>query len=137
METSSSNLAGGIFQTEWGLLQHKVPPFKFDNLTRDENKTLKSLSLNKAIVIKNADKGGAVVVLNTTDYIKEGLRQLSDPNFYSDTPTDLTHTNTEYINAYINANIDYALPHLWAWTYLTDLSNVNFIHIYPPEVQNL
>ena len=101
-------------QNEIGLLQNKVPPSKFDNLTRDEKKTLKSLSLNKAIVIKNADKGGAVVVLNTTDYIKEGLRQLSDPYFYTDTPTDLTHTNTEYINAYINANIDYALPHLWA-----------------------
>ena len=29
------------------------------------------------------------------------------------------------------------IHNLWAWTYLTDQSNVGAIHIYPSEVQNL
>ena len=93
-------------QNEVDLLRHKVPSSKFHNLTRDENLALKSLSQNKAIVIKPADKGGAVVVLNTTDYIKEGLRQLSDVNFYIQTPTDLTHTHTEDINTFLKTLLD-------------------------------
>ena len=59
---------------------------------------IRSLSSNRHIVIKPADKGGAVVVMNTTDYINEGLRQLSDQNFYVETESDLTHTHTEDIN---------------------------------------
>ena len=93
-------------QNEVDLLRHKVPPSKFHNLTRDENLALKSLSQKKAIVIKPADKGGAVVVLNTTDYIKEGLRQLSDVNFHIQTPTDLTHTHTEDINTFLKTLLD-------------------------------
>ena len=43
---------------------------------------IEELKNNKEIIIKPADKGSAVVVKNTGDYIKEGLRQLSDENFY-------------------------------------------------------
>ena len=37
------------------------------------------------IIIKPADKGSAVVVLNKKDYIAEGMRQLSDTKFYKKT----------------------------------------------------
>ena len=37
---------------------------------------------NKDIVIKPADKGGNIVIMNTEDYIKEGLGQLTDHNYY-------------------------------------------------------
>ena len=40
------------------------------------------LRKNPEIVIKKADKGSAVVIMNTTDYLREGYRQLSDGNFY-------------------------------------------------------
>jgi len=39
---------------------------------------LKSLKTHKDIVIKAADKGGAVVVWGTDLYQKEALQQLSD-----------------------------------------------------------
>ena len=39
------------------------------------------LSQNPDIVIKKADKGSAIVVMNTKDNLREGYRQLSDPNF--------------------------------------------------------
>ena len=50
------------------------------------------LKQNTDIVIKPADKGSAVVIQNKEDYIKEGLRQLSDQNFYQEVPDDLTGT---------------------------------------------
>ncbi len=37
---------------------------------------------NEEIIIKQADKGKAVVVQNRSDYLKEGFRQLSDNRFY-------------------------------------------------------
>ena len=60
-------------QNEIDLLSHKVPTTKYHNLTVAEKSALKDLSNNKAIVIKPADKGGAVVVMNTLDYINEGF----------------------------------------------------------------
>ena len=38
------------------------------------------------------------MVLNTIDYINEGLRQLSDDNFYIETDTDLTNQHKTQIN---------------------------------------
>ena len=40
--------------------------------------------------ITNADKGGAVVIQDTEDYIKEANRQLSDTTFYKKHQIDLT-----------------------------------------------
>ena len=93
-------------QNEVDLLSHKVPKNNYHNLTRSENVAIRSLSSNKHIVIKPADKGGAVVVMNTTDYINEGLRQLTDPLFYIETESDLTHTHTEDINNFLKFLLD-------------------------------
>ena len=66
---------------------------KFDrdsNRTKDEFTAIKSLRTNNDLIIKPADKGSAIVVMNRTDYIEEGLRQLSNTDFYEETPNDLT-----------------------------------------------
>ena len=34
------------------------------------------------IVIKQADKGGALVIMDSKDYFEEGMRQLNDRNYY-------------------------------------------------------
>ena len=47
-----------------------------DNLTKEERKGLKTLKENPHITIKKAYKGSAVVGMNTTDYLREGYRQL-------------------------------------------------------------
>ena len=51
---------------------------------------LKSLRNRTDIVIKPADKGGAVCVWDRTLYIKEGEKQLSDTRFYKKLEHDIT-----------------------------------------------
>ena len=59
-------------------------------MSKQERIGLKSLKDNPDIVIKKAEKRSAVVVINTTDYLREGYRQLQDTNFYQGIPEDIT-----------------------------------------------
>ena len=73
-----------VFQRAFkdGLLKSKIKTKGPQNLTKEQMIGLNELSSNPKIVIKKADKGSAVVVMNTTDYLREGYRQLNDPRFY-------------------------------------------------------
>ena len=62
-----------------------------NNITKPETLAIKELAQNKHIIIKPADKGGSVVILNRNYYLEEGFRQLSDANFYSEQQNDLSH----------------------------------------------
>ena len=73
-----------------GLLNSKTKHARKPNLTREQLSSLRELSDNPQIVIKNADKGSAVVVMNTTEYLREGYRQLSDTKFYTKLQYDPT-----------------------------------------------
>ena len=53
------------------------------NLTREEVTALDQLKKNKTIIIKPADKGSAVIVMDREQYLWEGHRQLNDTNYYS------------------------------------------------------
>lgn len=63
---------------------------QYKNLTKEERNALKDLKEDESIVIKSADKGGATVVMNKTDYVQECLRQLADKMFYEEIPQDPT-----------------------------------------------
>ena len=52
------------------------------NTTKAEGKAMITLKSNKNIIIKPEDKGGAIVIQNLTDYIKEGERQLANTQHY-------------------------------------------------------
>lgn len=52
------------------------------NLTRQEQKSLETLRRLPSIVIKPADKGSAMVIMDRTDYVHEAQRQLQDPTYY-------------------------------------------------------
>ena len=71
----------------------KYPKIPNHNITIEERKALNSLAKDTNIVIKPADKGCAVVVWDRTKYIQEGLRHLSDVNFYVETDSDLTSSH--------------------------------------------
>lgn len=70
----------------------------YQNLDQNSKASLKSLARDPSLVIKQADKGGALVVWDKAAYIKEGHRQLSDTNFYR----RLDHDPTEKFNSLIN-----------------------------------
>ena len=60
----------------------------YSNLLSDEQDALKRLKVYRDIVIKEADKGGAVVVWGRSDYCEEAYRQLRDNQVYELMDTD-------------------------------------------------
>lgn len=88
------------------------------NTNQLEFEALTTLRNNPDIIIKPADKGGAIVILNKADYIKEANPQLSNSDHYLPTPTDPTPRFQKEINKYIDFCVQTdALP-LEALTYL-------------------
>ena len=83
------------------VLKYKKKERHDPNLTEKESQALLNLSRNQNIVIKPADKRGAIVIMNTKDYIKEGLRQLSDTNFYQELPRNPTQRTSAEIQRFL------------------------------------
>ncbi|XP_024859281.1 uncharacterized protein LOC112450144 [Kryptolebias marmoratus] len=54
-----------------------------NNLSPEENIALEQLIKNPNIIIKPADKGSSIVILDREQYLWEGKRQLLDTNYYS------------------------------------------------------
>ena len=79
----------------------------FDNLTPVERTALQSLRSNEDIIIKPADKGSAVVVMDKSAYIREAVRQLSDDRFYSKSDKDPTKQFSDEITNELNNMYDY------------------------------
>ena len=53
-----------------------------DNLTKGEQKALEELSKRDDIIIRNDDKGGAIVIMDIDRYISKAQRQFNDENNY-------------------------------------------------------
>ena len=51
------------------------------DLSKDEKVLLKDLSKRDDIIITNADKGGAVAIMDVNDYVTESKRQLTTHNY--------------------------------------------------------
>ena len=77
------------------------------NTTKNERKTMKSLKNNQNIIIKPADKGGAIVIQNKEDYIKEGERQLANKEHYIELE-DYNKTRKEFIKQ-VSKTLDWTL----------------------------
>ena len=106
------------------LLHTKINSKNTPNLTKEEFEGLDTLRKNPHIVIKKTDKGSAVVVMNTTDYLREGYRQLSDPNFYVKKATDTTSE--------ISDKICEVLTRMKTKNLITE-KNFDYLHIKNPK----
>ena len=69
---------------------------------KNETDALEQRSQRDYISITKADKGGALVVINVDDYIRDANRQLSKINFYKKIPNDPTQCNRNKVDNTIN-----------------------------------
>jgi hypothetical protein len=72
------------------------------NLTHAHRQSIKQLRNNKDIVIKPADKGGMVCVLNKQSYLNEAFRQLNNTKYYKQIPESLKFELIPQINAILD-----------------------------------
>ena len=68
------------------------------NLTYKEHAAMEEPAKRKDLIITNADKGGAVVIMNTDSYIKEANRHLSDKTSYKQLTQDPTLQHNRMVN---------------------------------------
>ena len=98
-----TNLETVISINELGLSDLEIPRINGRNITPSQKSSISELLSNKSIVIKPADKGGATVIQNRSDYILEGERQLKDENFYKLTDCDLTAKHNSMVTVQLEA----------------------------------
>ena len=66
----------------WTLKSHYKSTTELPNLSSSETLAISQLQKNRNIVIKPADKGSAVVIMDREQYVLEAERQLTDPHYY-------------------------------------------------------
>ena len=73
------------------------------NLQNNQQSALKDLSSNNDIVIKEADKGGAITIINKEDYITDSNTLLEDNSTYHKTTTDMMQTHLNEAKNVLNS----------------------------------
>lgn len=93
-----------------------------DNLTAEHRMAIDSLKNNKDIIIKPADKGSAIVILDKQQYMQEAYRQLHNTQHYVQLPHSLqTQTRVQ---------VQFILQDLYTLHYIT-FKQKNFL-LGPP-----
>ena len=90
------------------------------NLTTQEREALKNLMKNEDLVIKEADKGGRIVVMNKKDYVEECKKQLSNDSFYQKLDSDPNKDYTTEVLQQVNQMKDEAVISDDEYKLLTD-----------------
>lgn len=75
---------------------------KKNNIDDTQRKSINELKNDKNVVIKEADKGSAVVIMNSSHYKDMVLKILDDPNYYEKCPTYSTTNILSKLNKLIN-----------------------------------
>ena len=81
--------------------KHKLR-YNLDIKTRTAMKKLKE---NKNIIIKKADKGGGIVIMNTSDYVEKIHTMLADPETYEKVDNDKTQQIWTACNQLISSTL--------------------------------
>ena len=94
------------------------------NISEELRRAIHQLRTNKNIIIREADKGSCIVLLNTKDYIKEGYQHLEDTTTYKPLPEDRTPQLCALANEALERHIK-----LGAWSRNLE---ANFVHSTQP-----
>ena len=105
----------------------KRPP---TNITKHEIQSLHLLKTDNDLIVKPADKGGAIVIWPKDSFLKEAYRQLNDSNHYRKIPHDptpeiLTETKKLAYNLYKSKIIDNT-----TYKFLTTDTRARTPHLY-------
>ena len=103
--TGSANLEMYININEMDLGKCRYSVNNKQNLTTKEKQSLKNLAKDRSIIIKPADKGGAIVI-HTLAYLKEANRQLSDERTYTKLDRDPTKEFQSKIDEKLKEHVD-------------------------------
>ena len=66
-----------------------IAPNTENNLSTRQRAAMKELSTNANIVVKEADTGGAITIINTSDYITDCVLLLNDTKTYQTTSSEI------------------------------------------------
>ncbi|XP_076455795.1 uncharacterized protein LOC143290328 [Babylonia areolata] len=86
--------------------QLRPRPLKYSNLSTAEHKALTELRKRTDIVVKPADKGGAITVWHRDLYVEEAKRQLDDWDSYREIPKSTTKSDNTLIRKTIKSALD-------------------------------
>ena len=75
----------------------KMKERPYNNLTKSERTSMKELSERVGITITKAEKGGAVVIVDVKDYIKQAEQQINNTKNYRKLQEDPTATNMKFV----------------------------------------
>ena len=100
------------------------------NITKHEIQSLHLLKTDNDLIVKPADKGGAIVIWPKDSFLKEAYRQLNDSNHYRKIPHDptpeiLTETKKLAYNLYKSKIIDNT-----TYKFLTTDTRARTPHLY-------
>ena len=94
----------------WNARNLRLPPSFFsnekDNLSAQQREALKTLSANKEINLKKADKGTTTVIMDTRQKIQEGLEQVSNENFYKPLETPIVSSTAAKVGNIVKTLFD-------------------------------
>ena len=96
----TQNLLNGktVIKNQTVFTRHHCKP----NLTADQSKALRDLRADDKIVIKPADKGSSIVIMEKDLYRKEALRQLTDEKYYRILPGPLQEDTAKKLTPIID-----------------------------------
>lgn len=108
-----------------------------DNLSALERKALNTLKGRKDIIIKKADKNNMCVILNKSDYIKEGERQLNSKYYCKITDPNFRHLNESIMNKLSEMNDNGVLDKV-SFDFLRKAENTRLGRLYLlPKIHKL
>lgn len=79
------------------------------NISHKQKQAMTQLKEDNTVTIKKADKGGAIVVMDTTSYIGEAQNQLTDETVYQKLTSDPTMQFKEQLDKVIEEAYDVGL----------------------------
>ena len=125
-------------QNDNELLRHTNKPVRNKNLTQPEFKVLKPLRKNQDIIIKPAYNGSAIVIMEKQYYNDEGIRLLSNRDFYEELPTELSGEVIHRINLLVHYMCSRGQITTQRVTYLTtDIDRTQQLYFLPMIHKNL